>query len=327
MGAVHPRIALAAVGAAILAGGVAGWGGSPSSLTPFAPSLGSCSQAKAPTYAGASTTLGLDAQNATAPTWSSDAGRLSVVVGDTAYGIGATSGPECIVAVGVAGGRPNWYAAAPAGHPDRFGITADASTVLAAAVAGPRVTRTVEVSSTVDELVAYSARTGTANWAVTIPDIDQSMTARLTGGVVVSEADGSVIGPSESDGHLLWADPAPAKCANAAQEFMQPTAAVIGLGAPLSGGVAPAVIAFGCPEASGSLAEVDPSNGSVLWTWKVPEGWELDPQTAAVVNTGAHEGYVVAAPISLIPKSNAPRVIAVAPGPAVTWPPAPSSPR
>jgi hypothetical protein len=96
---------------------------------------------------------------------------------------------------------------------------------------------------------------------------------------------------------------------------------------PLSGGVAPAVIAFGCPEASGSLAEVDPSNGSVLWTWKVPEGWELDPQTAAVVNTGAHEGYVVAAPISLIPKSNAPRVIAVAPGPAVTWPPAPSSPR
>jgi hypothetical protein len=86
---------------------------------------------------------------------------------------------------------------------------------------------------------------------------------------------------------------------------------------PLSGGVAPAVIAFGCPEASGSLAEVDPSNGSVLWTWKVPEGWELDPQTAAVVNTGAHEGYVVAAPISLIPKSNAARGIAVAPGPAV----------
>jgi hypothetical protein len=52
-------------------------------------------------------------------------------------------------------------------------------------------------------------------------------------------------------------------------------------------------------------------------TWKVPEGWEPDPQTAAVVDTGAHEGYVVAAPISLIPKSNAPRVIAVAPGPAV----------
>jgi outer membrane protein assembly factor BamB len=172
------------------------------------------------------------------------------------------------------------------------------------------------VFGAVDDLIAYNPVTGEPMWSFGFPDDGQGMPALLAGGtVVVSEADGSVVGLSESDGRQLWRNPPPAGCASSGMQDLQPNAAGIGVmpgsapGSPID-----AVIGYRCP-AGGSVVQIDPSDGVAAWKWPVPEGWTLDPQMASTVNTGSALGYVPVVPISLAAPANAPPVTAPAPGP------------
>jgi len=270
-----------------------------------------CSQVHPAAQPGAAATLGLDARNATTPAWSGTIGRPLVVVGGTSYG---TTDGHCIVAADVATGHVDWIAAAPADHPDLFDVVADPTTVLAAT--GVDVGQApADVSPMVDQLVAYDPQTGHRRWDVEFPYNGQGMPAALIGtDVVVSMADGSLLGLTEQSGLQRWHDPPPPGCAGTTSDGVEPNAALIGTASP--GAALTAVVAYLCPGGD-SIAEVDVVNGATRWTWRVPEGWELAAQTAAVVVTGPPGGAIVIAPISPDPPANAPAAIAPAPGPAV----------
>jgi outer membrane protein assembly factor BamB len=287
--------------------GVVGCGGQPSSST-FPPA--SCSLPQVAATGSASATAGLRAHGAAVPVWSAAIGRPSVVEDGTAY---ATRQGHCIVAVDVATGRLDWIAAPTSEHPELFDVVADGSTVLAAA--GIEVGQApAAVFPVVAQLTAYDPTTGHSRWAVVIPSDGQGMPGLLTGSVVVvSQADGSVLGLKESDGHPLWRDHAPAGCASNSTRGLQPNAAMIGMGSPRDG--TSAIIAYACP-AGGSIAAIDPVNGARRWNWRVPQGWNVDAQMAATVDTGNPDGHVVAVPISLVPAANAPPIVAPAPGPS-----------
>jgi outer membrane protein assembly factor BamB len=299
----------AAIAALSLLGGlgVVACGGAPvgSELASVSCSVPSASAASSPTTAAAK------AQSVVAPVWAAAVGRPSTVVGGTAYGTGSTDG-NCITAIDVATGRVEWTVPPPAGHPSLFDVVADASTVLAATGANPGNGPGLD-APTVNQLAAYDSATGRLRWEVALPDDGQQMPGLLAGSfVVVAEADGSLLGLSESNGHQIWRDRAPKACAAGTQDGLQPNAAVLGLGPIVVG--APTVIATSCAEAGGIVA-IDAATGARRWTWNVPKGWELDPQMSDTVSTGASGGIAVAAVIGLIPPANAPATVAPAPGP------------
>ena len=300
------RAVLRACLAAITTLGVAGCG---SQLNSNPPTV-ACHLRAVTTFSGAPASLGLDARGAAVPVWSAAIGEPSVVGGGTAYG---TMGGQCVVATDVETGRVEWTAAPPSDHPELFGVSADEQVVLAAT--GVSVGQApAAVFPLVDQLTAYDSSTGHALWDVVIANDGQAVPALLTGPViVVSEADGSLVGLRERDGRQLWRDPPPHGCTGNSIDETQPDAAVIG--ATTTGGVRLAVIAYACP-AGGGVAAIDPSNGVRRWMWAAPEGWDVDMQTAATVDTGTAGADVVAAPISLTPQANAPAHVAPAPAPS-----------
>jgi outer membrane protein assembly factor BamB len=276
-----------------------------------APVLGSCSLSAGGPPPGVTPSLEPVPQGAVGPAWSGQVGQPREVEGTTAFGTDGT----CIVAVGVVTGQIEWSAAPPAGHPDLFGLTADASTVLVATGVTVGQAPALEFP-VVNELVAYDSATGQPRWAVALPDDGQGLPAVLTGGVVVvSGADGSLLGLSESDGHQLWSDPAPAGCTTGGSTTGVAEAAVVGA-APAGQG-ALALVADGCP-GGGSVVAVDASTGITRWTWPAPRGWTVDVQEAAAVSTGSSAEFAVTAPISLLPSANAPASVAPAPAPALS---------
>jgi outer membrane protein assembly factor BamB len=304
------RVAIAvATRSAVLAGcvasamslGIVSCGAQPA--TPVA-SVAPCPQSVI-TASGATPTAAAHGQ----PVWSADVGRPSLVEGGTAYG---TAEGHCVVAFDLATGGVVWSTASPSGHPVLSAVTADASIVLAAT--GVEVGQAPGgVFPAVDELAAYDRSTGLLRWAVAIPNDGQGMPGMLTGSVVVvTEADGSLRGLSESDGHQLWRDSAPRRCTGNSTDQLDPNASVIGLDS--DGGRVSAVIAYACP-AGGTVAAVDPSNGAMQWTWQVPTGWDIDAQMAATIDTGTSGARLAVVPISLVPAANAPRVVAPPPGP------------
>jgi len=232
-------------------------------------------------------------------------------VGGTAYGTGGAAG-DCITAIDVVTGQVDWTVAPPPGHPELFGMVADASTVLAVTGAKPGNGPGLD-APTVNEIAAYNSATGRLRWDVSIPDDGQQVPGLLAGSfVVLAEADGSLLGLSETSGHQIWRDRPPKACAAGTQDGLQPNAAVLGLG-PVVAGV-PTVIATSCAEEGGVVA-IDAATGTRRWTWNVPKGWELDQQMSNTDSTGASGAVTVAAVISLIPPANAPATVAPAPGP------------
>jgi outer membrane protein assembly factor BamB len=235
------------------------------------------------------------------------------VVGSTAYGPAAEG--RCVTATDVGTGHVDWSVATPSDHPELFDVIADASIVLAATGVEPPQTGGLE-APVVGQLVAYDPTTGHPTWDVVIPGDSQRIPAVLAGPVVVvSQADGSVVGLSETNGNQLWRNPAPRGCSgNDTSDGTEPNAAM--LGTTTINGDLSAVVGFACP-AGGGVAAIDPSNGHIRWKWPVPKGWELDMQVATTVHTGVPSGDVIAAAISLIPAANAPKVVAPPPGPAM----------
>jgi hypothetical protein len=273
---------------------------------PSPPSSVSCPQVGAPAYAGAAASLGLDATGAASPVWSAAVGSPEATEGGLAFVLG-----NCIVAVDVATGRVAWTSAPIQGG---FGLVADGSTLLVST--GVQVGQAPGmVSEVIAGLTAYDPRTGAERWSIGLPDDGQQFPAVLAGGVVVvSQADGSVLGLSEQDGHQLWSDPAPTGCAGGGEMGgLQPDARAIGT---VDGtGRAAAAVAYSCP-GGGGVADLDAVSGRRLWAWEAPEGWEVDRQRAVTVTTGVPGGDAVAVPISLVPPANAPPTVAPAPGPS-----------
>ena len=302
---VRPRWSVTSLAVAATLG-VAGCGGqSPGTVL----SAVSCSVPRVNAVSTATTTPAARGVGVSAPVWSGVMGRPSTVVGGTAYG----TGPEgrCTTAFDVATGRVQWTVAPPADHPNLFDIVADATTVLAATghaeTPGPGLNLPL-----ISELVAYNSHTGRARWSVTIPDDGQKIPALLTGStVVVSEEDGTVLGLSEQTGHPLWRDRAQHGCPDNMPPGFQPNAVVLGPGSPVGG--TPTAIVMTCE--GGSIAAVDAATGAMLWTWRVPSGWNVEPQLSNTVDPGTPGGVAVAASIGLIPPANAPKRIAAPPGP------------
>ncbi len=286
--------------------GVAGCGSqSPGTIL----SAVSCSVPQVNAVSSASATAAAKGVGIAAPVWSGVMGRPATVVGDTAYG----TGPEgrCATALDVATGRMRWTVAPPADHPNLFDVVADATTVLAATghaeAPGPGLNAPL-----ISELVAYDSHTGRARWSVTIPDDGQKIPALLTGStVVVSEEDGTLVGLSEQTGHPLWRDRAQHGCPDNLPPGFQPNAVVIGPGSPVDG--IPTAVIMTCE--GGSITGVDAATGATRWTWKVPAGWNVEPQLSNTVDPGTPGGVAVAASIGLIPPANAPTRIAAPPGP------------
>ena len=271
----------------------------------------SCTRPQATPPADASSPSPTDVLAASQPVWSANDGQHAVVVGDTAYGPGAEG--RCITATNVATGDIDWSVAPPSDHPELFDVIADASILLAATGVQPPQTGGME-APVVDQLVAYDPVTGHPRWAVDIAGDSQRMPGVLAGPViVVSQADGSVVGLSKSDGHKLWQVAAPKGCsANNTWDGTEPNATM--LGTTTQGADLNAVVGYACP-AGGGVTAIDPANGHIRWAWSVPMGWEVDMQQATTVHTGDPGGDVIAAAISLIPPANAPKNVAPPPGP------------
>jgi outer membrane protein assembly factor BamB len=316
---IHAPLTVAAV-ALLASGGVAGCGTQASSLQvrSSAPSVGACSLSKALGQAGAPAGLGLDATGATAPAWSAQAGRLSVAVGGTAYGTeyDTATKTECIVAVDLATGGLEWDSPPPAGHPDLFGVIADGSTVLAPT--GVDVGNAPDlVLPLVNQLAAYDSLTGVVRWTVDIPDDGQGIPALMLGGVVVvSEADGTLLGLSEGDGHQLWSDSYAFSCAGKGGTVSNIPAGTLAQVLGVLGAGPDVAVGYQCAgTGGGGVAAVDAATGGRVWSWPMPGGWEGDWQVAGTADSGATGGDVVAVPISQLPPANAPAVTTGPPGP------------
>jgi len=316
---IHAPLTVAAV-ALLAGGGVAGCGTQASSLQvgSSAPSVGACSLSKAPGQAGAPAGLGLDATDATAPVWSAQAGRLSVAVGGIAYGTeyDTATKTECIVAVDLATGGLEWDSPPPAGHPDLFGVVADGSTILAPT--GVDVGNAPAlVLPLVNQLAAYDSLTGVVRWTVDIPDDGQGIPALMLGGVVVvSEADGTLVGLNEADGHQLWSDSFAFSCAGkGGTAGLSPPATLAQVLGVLGAGPDVAVGYQCAGTGGGGVVAVDAATGGPVWSWPMPGGWEGDWQVAGNADRGATGGDVVAVPISELPSAVRPAVVAPAPGP------------
>jgi outer membrane protein assembly factor BamB len=295
---------MAACVASIVSLGIAACGAQPAS--PDAPSV-PCPQPTVGSPTGTPATVVSEPHSG--PRWSADVGRPEFVEGNTAYG---TAAGHCIVAFDLATGGIDWSVSPPADHPVLSAVTGDASIVLAAT--GVEVGQAPgAVFPAVDQLAAYDPATGLLRWTVAIPNDGQGMPGLLIAAVVVlTEADGSLIGLSESDGRQLWRDSAPRGCTNNSMDQLEPNASVVGIGSGGSG--ESALIAYACP-AGGTVAAIDPSNGARRWSWRVPTGWDLDAQMATTIDTGMSDDRAAAVPISLVPAANAPRVVAPPPGP------------
>jgi len=278
---------------------------------------GGCTIPDSSPYRGAAAALGLDAQGATAPVWSARTGNALAVEGDWSFGIDYVddSGTACVVATNLASGRIQWAAKPPADHPSLLGLIADSTTILAA-VGNQFGQAPAFVADFTTGLAAYDPATGTPRWKFSFPQDSQTVPAVLAGGVVVvTEADGTVVGLDESDGQQLWKNPARGTCPEW-QAALGPEAVPVGP-LTLSGtGQTVAVVGYGCLTAGGVEA-LNPEDGSTVWNWAVPEGWSLNTQMLTTVDTGPPTGDVPVVPISLVPAANAPPVTAPDPSPAV----------
>jgi outer membrane protein assembly factor BamB len=269
-------------------------------------------------YSGAPAALGLDARGAAAPVWSARIGSPQAVEGDRSFGFADedNSGTACLVATDLAGGQIQWVTEPPAAHPQFLGVIADSTTVLAA-VGTQFGQAPAAVGDFTTGLVAYDPVTGAPRWTFSFPQDGQTVPAVLAGGVVVvTEADGTVVGLDEGDGHQLWRDPTRETCPGW-QAALGPDTFPVGP-LTLSGtGQTLAVVGYGCLT-TGGVEALNPMVGSRVWDWDVPEGWSLDTQMLTTVDTGSATGEVVVLPISRVPPANAPPVTAPAPTPAVS---------
>ena len=291
----------------------------PSASSPAASlSSSGCTLPNDSPYSGAPAGLGLDARGATAPVWSARIGRPQAVEGDRSFGIASvgSSGTGCVVATDLASGQILWATRPPADHPEILGVIADSTTVLAA-VGNQFGQAPAMVYGAATGLVAYDPATGALRWAFSFPADSQAIPAVLAGGVVVvTEADGTVVGLDEADGHQVWKDAARQICSGQLGP-LSPGAVPGGPLALSSTGQTEAVVGYGCLT-TGGVEALNPMDGSTVWNWVVPKGWSLDTQMLTTVDTGPPTGDVAVVPISLEPHANAPPVTAPAPTPVLT---------
>ncbi len=201
-------------------------------------------------------------------------------------GPAAIADDGCIIAVDARDGRQRWaWRPAPAGkRPTPSNMAALAGVAAAAGIVVVPTGRTrggaagTAAFPVVTSLAGLDARTGRQRWARTVGDDGQVLPAVVAAGrVVVSKADGTVMGLAAATGSTLWADPRPRGCrpgsGAASERGLTPEASV------LAGGQLVTVV-YRCgdfPEVVG----VDPVTGARRWVWRAPDGSVVNAATPA----------------------------------------------
>jgi outer membrane protein assembly factor BamB len=230
---------------------------------------------------GAPRAFGLNGRGVPAPLWSERAGVVVAVAGTAAI---ADDG--CIVAVDARDGRQRWaWRPVPAGKSPAprtmaalAGVTAGAGIVVVPTGRTRGGAAGTAAFPVVTGLAGLDARTGRQRWARTVGDDGQALPAVVAAGrVVVSEADGTLMGLAAASGARLWADPPPRGCrpgsGAAGEQGLHPGASV------LAGGQLVTVV-YRCgdfPEVAG----LDPVTGARRWVWRAPDGSVVSAATAA----------------------------------------------
>lgn len=234
-------------------------------VAPASPASQRCPAAGALARAGAARQLGLNSVGAATPRWSTRIGLPSAIEGGTVFGIDG----ECLVATTIASGTVRWVASTR--HDDYVGgVAADATSVLAST---GRVTKLgVVFAPIVNGLAVYDPGDGALRWRVSLAEDGQGLPAVLADGlVVVSQADGVVVGLSEATGILRWQDPPPPGCLVSSIP-LQPPVTVLGSGP---------VVAVGYPCETGPIVVgISPQTGTVRWTWSPPFSFSLYNQAS-----------------------------------------------
>lgn len=207
-------------------------------------------------------------------------------------GTAAIADDGCIIAVDARDGRQRWaWRPAPAGNrpaPGNMaalaGVTAGAGIVVVPTgrtLGGAAGTAAFPI---VTGLAGLDMRTGRQRWARTVGDDGQALPAVVAAHrVIVSEADGTVMGLAAATGSRLWADPRPPGCrpgtGTASESGLTPGSSV------LAGGQLVTVV-YRCgafPEVAG----VDPVTGARRWVWRAPNGSVVNAATPAGPAPGA----------------------------------------
>ena len=222
---------------------------------------------------GAPRSFGLDKQGVPTPMWSARAGSVEAVEGLSTF----TVLDGCVLALSQVSGQEEW-GWAPARGAQLMGVTAG-SGIVVVATGVVKGTAPAMIYAVVDGLVGLDARTGRELWRRPLAHDGQAipMPASVAGGdVVVSEANGAVVGLSAATGSERWSDPPPVACVppsdSGAQTGLSPVASV------LPGG--PAVtVSYQCRASSSEVVGYDPATGAKTWAWRAPAGWSVQYQS------------------------------------------------
>jgi outer membrane protein assembly factor BamB len=218
---------------------------------------------------GAPGSLGLDARGVPAPRWSSPAGAVAAVNGQTVFTI---LGSDCVLALDAASGHQQWSWAGP-GHPQIMGVTAGQGIVIVA-TGHFHGTPPAAVYALTDRITALAPGTGGELWSLAVSPDGQSVPAAVAGhDVIVTEANGTVAGLDAATGSRRWTDPLPAGCRPPAGtgQGPQPAAAL------LDATQAAVTVGYQCP----LVAAIDPATGAHRWTWRSPQNWSVEGQAPA----------------------------------------------
>ncbi len=172
-----------------------------------APPATPCSSDAIDPAAGASAHFCLTAAGGLAPLWSGHTGWIAATSGPMGFSVEG----RCVLAFTVSDGHQIWRWSDPR-HPVVGGaIAAGAVVVVAAGNTGG--TPPAAVFGVTDDLVGLDAATGRELWSRPLPNDGQSIPDVFAGpDIVVSLADGAILGIHPATGSTVWSDRAPASC-------------------------------------------------------------------------------------------------------------------
>lgn len=242
--------------------------------------VGSCSSAQVTPQPGAPSSLGLTAAKGSAPLWSARTGPVMTVSGSEGLSVKG----ECLLAFATSDGHELWRWS-DSGHPFIGGAVATDTTVVVATGASVG-TAPAAVFPVTTHLSGLDASNGHELWSRTLPEDGQSIPAVFAGStLVVSLADGTVLGIQPTTGSTVWSDKPPASCHLG-------TISAPGVNAAVVLGGTTATVEYLCATATsvsdphdGMAVGLDPANGATEWTFR-PGGWVPNYQATIASSDG-----------------------------------------
>jgi hypothetical protein len=184
-----------------------------------------------------------------------------------------------------------------------MGITAGAGTVVTA-TAKAEGGGGAAAYGAVDGITVLAANTGRLRWSRRLALDGQSVPAMVEGQmVVVTEADGTVIGLLATTGRVEWTDGHPKGCIVPPQDDpgLSPAVTLVDVAPEAGGSIA---VDYQCRSPSGAgsavLAGINPDTGAAEWRWVEPPGWSVTYQSPGASASGVL-GVLVSGPRSVAP--------------------------